>query len=141
MKGYHSTHPKRLHWCLQGKRMYCKLIIKIRTNQDYYKKSVSFSYINSSCIHHAFSLFSMQRLKEKEKAPFNTAKSSTSKEDVMKQKQFGSIEIVITKRKMRLPHTPVKKRKGCQSNSAAGKNTTHNLLAVTYKLLLAVNKC
>ncbi|XP_078357862.1 uncharacterized protein LOC144642701 isoform X1 [Oculina patagonica] len=58
-------------------------------------------------------LTSTKRLKEQERIPYNTAKRT--KEDAMKQKQFGSLEIVITKRKLQVPTTPVKKRKECQS--------------------------
>lgn len=49
----------------------------------------------------------------------------------MKQKQFGSLEIVITKRKLQVPTTPVKKR--CQSQSIGKTSRSHGCL-----LLLAV---
>lgn len=61
------------------------------------------------------SCFSIQKLKEQEKIPYNAAKRM--KDDAMKQKQFGPLEIVITRRKMQVHTTTVKKWRGGQSKS------------------------
>lgn len=74
--------------------------------------------------------FSTKRLKEQERIPYNTAKRT--KEDAMKQKQFGSLEIVITKRKLQVPTTPVKKRKGSQSKCIGKTSTNYGLPAVLF---------
>lgn len=59
------------------------------------------------------SLFSIQKLKKQERIPCHTTKRT--KEDAMKQKQFGPLDIVITRRKMQV-HT-LKKWRGGQSKS------------------------
>ena len=59
------------------------------------------------------SLFSIQNLKKQERIPYYTAKRT--KEDAMKQKQFGPLDIVITRRKMQVK--TIKKWRVGQSKS------------------------
>lgn len=73
-------------------------------------------------------LFSIQRLKEQERKHHSTVKRT--KEDPMKQKQFGTLDIVITKRKIQVHTSPAKKRKGCESKSIGKSIRVHEILQI-----------
>jgi len=59
---------------------------------------------------------SIQKFKKNsQERKFDIKAKRSREEDSMKGKQFGSLDIVITKRKLHVQAVPVRKRKGCQS--------------------------
>lgn len=74
------------------------------------------------------SLLSIQKLKKQEKISYYRTKGT--KEDVMKQKQFGPLDIIITRRKMQV-HT-VKKWRGGQIKSIGRRLVLANWAAKCY---------